>query len=486
MLKKILCRADGNSKTGLGHMYRLFALVELYKEKYDLTFITREDSTLNVIPKTYNLKMIPEIDLLEEPNWLYKNYKPEEYLIILDGYQFSPEYQKSLKSHGFTIVYIDDLVKPYIYADIVINHSEGIDKKEYRCEPYTHIALGTKYAILRPTFLEETKTKRAIQKIDTAFVCFGGADMYDLSYKATQALLDLSFIKEVHVLIGGAYKHTDIFDLENKESSLKIHRNIGEKEIVAVMKQCNFAIAPASTTLYELCTVKMPILSGYFVENQIYIYKSLLEKGAIYGGGDFTTYTSNDFSKKIREINKGDNYSESISIQQELFDDKIKQRFLQLLEYPNISVRKATEGDMLKVYNWSNDPVVRENSYNSEPIKLEDHQRWFLSKIEEEKTSFFIILYNKVAAGMVRYDVKSTHAVLGVTIGSDFRGKKLASLFLIKSAEEYFKQYSLPIFAYIKKENIASVKSFEKAGYILYKEEKVGTVNSYVYKLEKN
>ena len=36
----------------------------------------------------------------------------------------------------------------------------------------------------------------------------------------------------------------------------------------------------------------------------------------------------------------------------------------------------------------------------------------------------------------------------------------------------------------IKKENIASVKSFEKAGYTFYSKEKVNNIDSYIYKLE--
>ena len=35
MTKKIIFRADGNATTGLGHLYRLFALVEMYKNDYD-------------------------------------------------------------------------------------------------------------------------------------------------------------------------------------------------------------------------------------------------------------------------------------------------------------------------------------------------------------------------------------------------------------------------------------------------------------------
>ena len=48
-MKKIICRADGNANTGLGHLYRLFALYEIYKDYYEVIFVTKSSSTLKVI-----------------------------------------------------------------------------------------------------------------------------------------------------------------------------------------------------------------------------------------------------------------------------------------------------------------------------------------------------------------------------------------------------------------------------------------------------
>lgn len=485
-MKKLLFRADGNPKIGLGHLYRLFALVELYKEKIDFVFVTKENSTIKVIPEDYEVDtIINNIDIINEPNWLSKKYLPNEYIIIIDGYQFTQDYQKKLKSLGYTIMYIDDLITNHQYADIIVNHSEGLQEESYTAEYYSLFALGTQYAILRPSFLEATRKKRLIYNIDTVFVCFGGADMYDLSCKATKALLLFSKFKKIHILLGGAYKHKHIFELQENNSNIYIHQNLQEKEIVSIMEQCNLAIAPASTTLYELCAIQMPILSGYFVKNQLNIYNSFLKKGAIYGCGDFSNYSIQDFFESIQKITKLKEYNSSLKIQQELFDSQISNRFLQLLNYAHLSIRKASKNDMLQVYNWSNDSIVRKNSYDSKPLILENHKKWFTSKIKNEKTLFYIIEYNSIPAGMVRYEREEHHSVVGITIAEEFRGRKLAPLFLIKTAKKYFHKFEKPILAYIKKENTPSIKSFKKAGYQLYKEESFNEIDSYIYKLEK-
>ena len=59
MTQKIIFRADGNAKTGLGHLYRLFSLVEMVKDSIEFVFLTKETSTHSVFPIEYNIRNIP-------------------------------------------------------------------------------------------------------------------------------------------------------------------------------------------------------------------------------------------------------------------------------------------------------------------------------------------------------------------------------------------------------------------------------------------
>ncbi|MCK0108285.1 UDP-2,4-diacetamido-2,4,6-trideoxy-beta-L-altropyranose hydrolase [Flavobacteriaceae bacterium S0825] len=487
MIKKVIFRADGSSTTGLGHLYRLFSLVEIVKDTLDFVFLTHETTTNSVISKTYHKAIIPrEINIEDEPEWLAANFLPEEHIIIADGYQFNSLYQKKVKQKGYNLIYIDDLAKEYMYADVVINHSPYIQEKRYNKEPNTKLALGTKYALLRPLFLEEATKDRTINVIDSAFVCFGGADPINLTLIAVKALLQIPTFKKIHVVLGGAYKHIEIFDLEVKHSDkIKTHKNLSEERLIKVMQQCNFAVAPASTILYELSCIKMPILSGYFVDNQKNIYKGLVKEKTIIEGGDLTKYTSSDFKQEISSaINK--NRAESfIAHQKNLIDGNSKNRFLGLINGLTISLRKAKEEDMLLVFKWSNDKLVRKNSYNSKPILLENHKKWFLQKIKSQNTLFLIALINDEPSGVVRFDIGKHYSTVGILVSKFYRGQKLASEFLKESAKIYFRIQTVPILAYIKKENKASTKAFENANYKYFKDENVKGSTSFVYKLEK-
>ena len=329
MQKEILFRADGNSEIGLGHLYRLFSLIEMLKEHFQFTFVSSENSTVNIIPNSYQLKIIPsQITIKEEPEWISKEFDKNNTLLIADGYQFNSSYQRKIKGKGFKFVYIDDLASEHMFADLIINHSPNITSQIYSAEPYTKFALGTKYALLRPAFLDLIAKEKTVQKIDKAFVCFGGADPYNLTLKATKALLKTPQVKKIDIVLGGAYSHKEIYTLTQK--NIKIYQNISEEELMKTMVTSNFAIAPASTILYELCCVQIPVLSGYYVNNQKKIYNGFANKKAIFEMGNMKDFSINSFEEQIQLFFKID-FQELINRQKKIFDQNIKNRFCKLI-----------------------------------------------------------------------------------------------------------------------------------------------------------
>ena len=334
--KKILFRADGNSKIGLGHLFRSFALVEMFKDKYECFFLTREESFTDVIPKEYNIDIIQKNVLYsEEPYWISKKYSSDEFIIITDGYQFISSYQKELKEYGFGLVYIDDLGVEKMFADIVINHSLNLNIKDFASAGYTKFALGTEYAVLRPKFIDAAKKRREIKQINEVFICFGGADFYDLTNRALEGVIDIGEINKIHIVLGGAYLHENIFDtLKKRKEDVFIYKSISEQEMLDLMNKCQLAIVPSSTISYEVCSVKMLILGGYYIDNQEKINRGLEFNGLIYNVGELNKLNANDFKQKVIEIinDSEEKYKKIINNQSKMFDGKQKERFNKLIE----------------------------------------------------------------------------------------------------------------------------------------------------------
>ncbi len=294
--QKVIIRVDGNPNIGLGHIYRGIALAEMLKDEFDVCFITKPDSTITPITDVdFNYKFLPKIAYLDEPRWLKQNINNEA-IIVCDGYEFKSEYQKQIKQNGFKLVYVDDLVEYHMYADLVINHSPGIKKEDYKAEFYTQFALGLDYAILRPSFLKAAKQKRTITKIDTAFVCFGGADYKDYTLLTTKVLLGIKKIKKINIVLGNNYNHKLIYDIKNKK--IKIYKNLQELDLINIMKMSDIAIVPNSTIMLELLALKINIISGYYVENQKIPYDNFIANNIIVGIGNFDKLSS----KKIENL----------------------------------------------------------------------------------------------------------------------------------------------------------------------------------------
>ena len=162
-------------------------------------------------------------------------------------------------------------------------------------------------------------------------------------------------------------------------------------------------------------------------------------------------------------------------------DNKPVDVIIHKLHKDAILLRKASDIDMLRLFHWSNDPLVRQQSFNPDKINLEEHKNWFFNKIKDSKYLILVAEIHNEAFGVVRFEINNDNAIIGISIEKNYRGKGLAGK-LLKQATNYFiNVYHKPVLAYIKKENIASVKSFKNAGYKFYMEETVNGFECYVF-----
>lgn len=135
-----------------------------------------------------------------------------------------------------------------------------------------------------------------------------------------------------------------------------------------------------------------------------------------------------------------------------------------------LSLRKPTTEDMEIYFSWANDPVVREQSYNSSIIDLESHKQWFESALNNQ-AYFMCICQNTMGEdiGQVRIQKqkdKNKEALIGISIDSNHRGKGYAKEILIIATDLFLKSnHGFLINAYIKEGNLSSKLAFENAGF---------------------
>lgn len=152
-----------------------------------------------------------------------------------------------------------------------------------------------------------------------------------------------------------------------------------------------------------------------------------------------------------------------------------------------VSIRLATESDVIITHEWANDEVSRANSFSSEFIPLETHRGWWSAKIRDSSAFYFIGEVGGSPASIVRFDKKEDGRsfIIGVNLAPKYRGLGLSYQFLRAACYEFLRTNNAPIEAYIKPENIPSIKSFEKAGFRFVGETEVNGSNALVYEFIK-
>lgn len=131
-----------------------------------------------------------------------------------------------------------------------------------------------------------------------------------------------------------------------------------------------------------------------------------------------------------------------------------------------LRLRRVHKDDCRLLWEWANEPAVREASFSSEPIPWKEHVKWFRTKLKDPFCLFFIALDEGEPIGQVRYDIDDKEAVISVSLAKEVRGKGYGSQ-LIRLASERVLDGSVvnAIHAYIKQENEASINAFVKAGF---------------------
>ena len=119
------------------------------------------------------------------------------------------------------------------------------------------------------------------------------------------------------------------------------------------------------------------------------------------------------------------------------------------------------------MFDWINDPAVRQWSFNKDIITLDEHKAWFNSKVNDDKVLMWIFECENIPAGMVRLEKEDDNVYLNYLIASNSRGKGLAGNMLIMAMveiENFWKD--IKVFAYTLPDNIASIKSLKRAGFL--------------------
>ena len=163
--------------------------------------------------------------------------------------------------------------------------------------------------------------------------------------------------------------------------------------------------------------------------------------------------------------------------------------FFSHVDLPLLTHRPAQPADAELYFEWANDPDTRRQSFSSNPIPIETHTDWFTRKLADPN-ALLLVFENEAgeAVGQVRFERTSLtdlpdEITIGVSVDAKHRGRGLSSQLIGMGCTECRERWgAVTIHAYIKPDNQASVRAFERAGFRLSGESGKFGLPSLVYR----
>jgi UDP-2,4-diacetamido-2,4,6-trideoxy-beta-L-altropyranose hydrolase len=274
----LLIRADADTRMGTGHVMRCLALAQAWQDSGGRVRLAAASLTPalearlrqeGIAVERWDVAPGSEADAARLSQAIVQLRAP---WVVVDGYQFTSEYQRAVKSAGGKLLVIDDYghASPYM-ADLVLNQNVHAAKALYRQrEPATRLLLGPSYALLRREFWSWRTWQRVIPPVARRLlVTLGGSDPDNVTLRVIEAVaeLDLDGLETI-VVVGGSNPHVTALEAAAGGCRTAMRLVTDVTDMPHWMTWADAAVTAAGGTLWELAMLAVPSLTLILADNQ--------------------------------------------------------------------------------------------------------------------------------------------------------------------------------------------------------------------------
>lgn len=273
----LLVRADASVQMGTGHVMRCLALAQAWQDAGGEAVFAMGEASAAIAERLRAERMqvapvqtLPgsEQDAMRVGE-LASHYRPE--WVVVDGYQFRPEYHAAIRRRGCRVLVVDDggSCGPG-GADMVLNQNLHAQEGMYRnLEGGAELLLGPKFAMLRREFNGWREWRREIARVGRKIlITMGGSDPDNCSAQVCEALLDRNVEgMEIRIAVGSSNPHLAWLRgiADGSKGAVRLEQNGDMPEL---MGWADAAVSSAGSTCWELCMMGLPSVVLVVAENQ--------------------------------------------------------------------------------------------------------------------------------------------------------------------------------------------------------------------------
>lgn len=351
--KCVVIRADASPTVGIGHVMRMYALASAFQAT-DWEVILCFKQCPPQILSLFDKKAISVAQLnckkgstIADEGALFDRLCRQHCanLVILDGYQFTFEYQSIMSRDRFKLMLMDDFGhRDKFSCDLLVNQNFGAEKLDYAfIAPETKLLLGNQYILIRPEIMLQKEHRQ--HKQTTTFnilVSLGGADYHNVSafiinslHGAQSILTKLKSKIVVTVVAGSANLHIATLQQQigrlNQSSDLEFTLLTDIIDLSAQIAAANLLISAGGGTVWEaacLATANMVVITA---TNQAGIAR-FAEAGAIFNLGDASLLSQEIINRALEQFVFSDQFRTMPTCASKLVDGLGAYRIVKAIE----------------------------------------------------------------------------------------------------------------------------------------------------------
>lgn len=455
---KALIFTEGGKKIGFGHITRCLALKDAFvSQGIQARLIVHGD---NSVRKQFRGQPDMVFDWLSEKARTRGLLKGAS-IVAVDSYLAPADFYKTISLAAPVPVYIDDFARLSYPLGTVVNSAIGAEKVHYPRNKKRRYLLGAKHALLRKDFWK-VAPKNSRKNIRNVLITFGGVDRTVFIKKM------LDFIqprfKDWHFHVIAAQSHHRTYP-SNKQVSF--YSGLSAKKMMSLMARCDIAISGGGQTTHELAACGLPAVGICFAKNQRLNIRDWQQAGFLKYAGRFD---DPPILRSLARALRGMTFKRRCSmgrIGQKVVDGAGALRTASGIFDTCFGIQNVRMSDRKQIFEWSNSPAARSASFNQRPINWASHCQWFKAKLKNPRCSFLKVLLLGRPIGQVRFDRFGRIARISITLDERYRGKGLGGPAVQLATQHIFKVAPdiRAVNAFVKKDNVASQKTFLKAGF---------------------
>jgi len=249
-------------------------------------------------------------------------------------------------------------------------------------------------------------------EVKKILVFFGGVDADNYTSLAIQALAELNTGLQVDVVIGTQHPYRE--QIQNTCIAHSYICHVQTSRMAELMAGADLAIGAGGSASWERCCLGLPTMSFCLAENQRKLIADAAGAGLLYvpiSGRDLVEVIRDHVSSLLENSALIKLISNAAM---KSVDGKGSLRVVTAMGISSIEIKRAGKDDSKNIFEWRNNPKIRDVSRNSVLISWGEHQIWFDGVLTDKNRELVIGTSGNKTVGVVRFDIENDAAEVSI------------------------------------------------------------------------